>query len=144
MSVIGFVRGKIREGVIRVKQYIYIYIYGMDISRTARISVGATLDKTYPKGIHIGDETYIASGAIVFTHDFSRGLHVDTIIGKRCFIGANAIIMCGVKIGDSVIVGAGAIVTKEVPSYCIVAGNPAKVIKENIQTGKYGKMRKNE
>ena len=65
--------------------------------------VKGKLDKTNPKGIHIGEDSYIASGAIVFTHDFSRSLHKDTYIGKRCFIGANAIIMCGVKIGDEVL-----------------------------------------
>jgi acetyltransferase-like isoleucine patch superfamily enzyme len=112
----------------------------MHIDKTARISYGAKLDKTNPKGIHIGEESYIASGAIVFTHDFSRSIHKDTHIGKRCFIGANAIIMCGIKIGDEVIVGSGAIVTKDVPSNCIVAGNPARILKEGIQTTKYGKL----
>lgn len=74
------------------------------------------------------------------SHDFCRALNQDTYIGKRCFIGANAIIMAGVKIGDEVIVGSGAIVTKDVPSNCIVAGNPAKVIKTGINTAKYGKL----
>ena len=67
-------------------------------------------------------------------------MHKDTYIGKRCFIGANAIIMCGIKIGDEVIVGSGAIVTKDVPSNCIVAGNPARILKEGINTTKYGKL----
>ena len=48
-----------------------------------------------------------------------------------------------VKIGDEVIVGAGAIVTKDVPSNCIVVGNPARVIKQNIHTGKYGYLLEN-
>ena len=82
----------------------------------------------------------ILGGAIVFTHDFCRGLHCDTYIGKRCFIGAKAIIMCGVTIGDEVVVGSGAIVTKDVPSNCIVAGNPAKIIKEGIRTKKFGQL----
>lgn len=59
-------------------------------------------------------------------------------IGNKCFIGANAIIMCGIRIGDEVVVGAGAIVTKDVPSNCVVAGNPAKIIKSGIHTKKYG------
>lgn len=114
----------------------------MKISSTARISYGAKLDKTNPKGIYIGEESYVASGAIVFAHDFSRGIHKDTVIGKRCFIGANAIIMCGITIGDEVIVGAGSVVTKDVPSRCIVAGNPARIIRENIHTTKFGKLLK--
>lgn len=71
-------------------------------------------------------------------HDFCRLIGGKTVIGKRCFIGLNAIIMCDVKIGDEVIVGAGAVVTKDVPSNCIVAGNPARIIRQNIHTGKYG------
>ena len=112
----------------------------MDISKTARISFNAKLDKTYPKGIHIDDESYVASGAIIFAHDYSRDIHVETFIGKRCFIGANAIIMAGITIGDSVIVGAGAIVTKDVPSNCIIVGNPARVIQQNIKTRKFGQL----
>ena len=112
----------------------------MHIHKSARISYGAKLDKTNPKGIYIGKESYIASGAIVFTHDFSRSIHKNTQIGERCFIGANAIIMCGVTIGDEVIVGSGAIVTKDVPNNCIVAGNPARILKEGIRTTTFGKL----
>lgn len=125
---------KLRESIrliaIRLRHAYFTGLLGMDIATSARISFGTRLDKTNPKGIHIGEESYTASGAIIFTHDFCRGIHRDTRIGKRCFIGANAIIMCGVRIGDNVVVGSGAIVTKDVPSGCIVAGNPAKIIKE--------------
>jgi exopolysaccharide acyltransferase PssR len=56
----------------------------------------------------------------------------DTYIGENCFIGINAMILPGVRIGDQVIVGAGAVVTKDVPANSVVAGNPAKVIKTGI------------
>lgn len=125
---------------ISVRYFFLTRIYKMDIHPTARISFGTKLDKTNPQGIHIGEKTYLASGSIIFSHDYSRALHCDTVIGKRCFIGANAIIMCGIHIGDSVIVGSGAVVTKDVPSNCIVAGNPARIIKENIQTKKFGQL----
>lgn len=42
--------------------------------------------------------------------------------------------------GDQVIIGSGTIVTKNIPSNCIVVGNPARIIKENIQTKKYGQL----
>lgn len=126
---------------IAIRYVILKGIWGMDISRSARISFGAKLDKTYPKGIHIGEESYVASGACVLSHDFSRGIHTDTRIGKRCFFGANAIILPGIAIGDEVIVGAGAVVTKNTPSQCIVVGNPAKILKTGINTEKYGQLK---
>lgn len=134
------IRNFIRLIVITLRYFILTAVYGMHIDRSARISFGTKLDKTNPKGIHIGEESYIASGALIFTHDYARGIHKDTYIGKRCFIGANAIVMCGINIGDEVIVGAGAIVTKDVPSHCIVAGNPAKIIKTDIHTKKFGQL----
>lgn len=115
-------------------------VYSMNISKSARISFGAKLDKTYPKGVHIGDESYVASGAIIFSHDFSRSLKTDTFIGKRCFIGANVIIMPGIILGDEVIIGAGSVVTKNIESNSIAVGNPARVIKTGITTGMFGKL----
>lgn len=113
----------------------------MDIHPSARISFGAKLDKTNPQGVHIDAESYIASGAIIFAHDFSRNLHKDTHIGKQCFIGANVIVMCGVKIGDHVVVGSGSIVTHDIQSNCIAVGNPARIVKQNILTTKFGQLK---
>ena len=134
------VRNFIRWLLLQPYYILLTKLYKMDISPSARISLGAKLDKTYPKGIHIGDESYVASGTLIFSHDYARSLYMDTYIGKKCFIGANAIIMPGLTIGDNVVVGAGAVVTKDVPSGCIVVGNPAKIIKENINTTRYGKL----
>lgn len=57
---------------------------------------------------------------------YSKG---PTIIGNDVLIMYNAIILSGVRIGDGAFVGAGAVVTKDVPPYAIVAGNPARIIK---------------
>ena len=54
---------------------------------------------------------------------------IETIIGNDVWIGANAVIMKGVTIESGVIIGAGAVVTKDIPAYAIAVGNPAKVIK---------------
>ena len=122
-------------------RYLYLTkVQKMNINKKAKIAFKAKLDTTNPKGINIDEESFCAYGSMIMSHDFCRALNQDTYIGKRCFIGANAIIMAGVKIGDEVIVGSGAIVTKDVPSNCIVAGNPAKVIKTGINTSKYGKL----
>ena len=134
------VRNITRLIILSIMHFIYCKIYKMKIDKSARISFGAKLDKTFPKGLHIGKESYIASGAIIFTHDFARNIKTKTYIGKRCFIGANAIIMPGLTIGDEVIVGSGTVVTKDIPSNCIVVGNPAKILKEGINTKKFGQL----
>ncbi len=53
-------------------------------------------------------------------------------IGNDVWIGCNAVILGGVEVGDGAVVGAGAVVTKDVPAYTIVAGNPAKEIKKRF------------
>lgn len=55
-----------------------------------------------------------------------------TLIGNDCWIGNNVVIMQGITIGDGVIIGAGSIVTKDIESYCIAVGVPAKVIKKRF------------
>ncbi len=57
----------------------------------------------------------------------------DTIIGNDVWIGYEAIIMPGIKIGDGAIIGAKSVVTKDVPPYSIVGGNPAKIIKMRFE-----------
>lgn len=111
--------------------------YGMDIGKNCRISWKAHLDKSInPKGIHIGDNTWVLSGAMILAHDHCRSLKADTYIGKNCVIGVRSIIMPGLSIGNQVVIGG--VVTKSIHSNCIAAGNPAKILKENVnvQNGK--------
>ena len=56
----------------------------------------------------------------------------DTIIGNDVWIGENVIVMPGVKIGDGVIIGKSSVVTKDIPPYSIVGGNPARIIKKRF------------
>lgn len=119
---------------------LYFRLRGIKISPSARVSLKAKLDFTNPSGVIIGDESYVAFGAVILSHDFVRSLHTDTIIGKKCFIGANSIIMPGVQIGDGSIVAAGTIVVKSVPEGVVVAGNPAKIIRAGIKVGRFGQL----
>ena len=52
------------------------------------------------------------------------------MIGKNCFIGCNTLILKGVHLGDGCVIGAGSVVTKDIPPACVAAGNPAKIIRE--------------
>ena len=121
------------QRVVRFHTWFLRSKYKMDIGRDVKISWKAHLDKTInPRGIHIADGTHVAYGAMILAHDACRRLKTDTYIGKDCFIGAPSIILPGVKIGDSCIVAAGAVVTKDVPYNCVVAGNPAKIVKQGV------------
>ena len=95
------------------------------------------------EGVHIEDNCFIGHG-VMFTNDlFPRATNADgsqqtdtdwslvkTFVKKGASIGSNATILCGVTIGENSLVGAGAVVTKNVPANTIVAGNPAKIIKK--------------
>ena len=76
----------------------------MDIGKNCRISWKAHLDKSInPKGIHIGDNTWVLSGAMILAHDHCRSLKADTYIGKNCVIGVRSIIMPGLSVGNQVV-----------------------------------------
>lgn len=92
------------------------------------------------KLIRIGNNVMIGTGALITDSDVHSlspierlrdggGGSAPIVIGDNVFIGARAIILKGVTIGEGAIVGAGSVVTKDVPEYSIVAGNPAKVIR---------------
>ena len=85
------------------------------------------------KGVEIDDDVFVGPNAC-FTNDLiPRAFNQDwkiskTFVGKGASIGANATIICGVTIGSYSMIGAGAVVTKDVPKYSLVVGNPAKVV----------------
>lgn len=87
--------------------------------------------------IELGDDCAIADNVMISdndSHSINGSKATDPIIIKdHVWIGKNAIILKGVTIGAGAVVAAGAVVTKNVPAYSLVAGIPAKVIKENIQ-----------
>jgi acetyltransferase-like isoleucine patch superfamily enzyme len=103
------------------------HIWGMDIHPSARIEAGALIDRTWPRGIHIGADTYIDHEAVVLSHDFTRNLNTDTRIGARCFLGARAIILPGMTVGDDCVIEPGALVNRDMPPNTIARGNPAQI-----------------
>lgn len=85
-------------------------------------------------GVTLEDDVFIGPN-VTFTNDrFPRSKHfkepVKTFVKKKASIGANATILCGIKIGENAMVAAGAVVTKDVPPNTVVAGNPARIMRE--------------
>jgi len=92
-------------------------------------------------GVELGDEVFVGHG-VVFTNDrypravTAAGMQTDgdwklerTIVGRGASIGSGAVVLCGLTIGEEAIVGAGAMVTHDVPNGAVVAGNPARVLR---------------
>lgn len=130
----------LRNALVGLRRTVLVRLWGMDIHPTAQLSLSAKLDRTFPIGVHVGANSYIAFEARILCHDRTRGLYLHTRVGENCFIGGRSLILPGVEIGDNCVVGAGAVVTKSVPPRSIVAGNPAKVIRDNIEVGAYGRF----
>lgn len=100
--------------------------------------------------ITIGDNALIAPSVNIYTafhptnaterfgkpkqdgsFEFCKTQTAPVTIGDNCWIGGSVIVMPGVKIGDNVVIGAGSIVTKDIPSNVIAYGNPCQVVREN-------------
>jgi acetyltransferase-like isoleucine patch superfamily enzyme len=138
IGVLAGVRRELYQLFAELRRLYFNKLWGMDIGRNCQISFSAKLDKTCPRGVHIGESTAINAGACILTHDYPRGLAAVTCIGKQCNIGPRSIIMPGVKIGDNCVVAAGSVVVKDAPANCLVAGNPARIIERGIETGPLG------
>lgn len=105
-------------------------IFKMDIGQNTIVHHTARIDKSInPKGIHIGSNCRILRDSVILAHDHCRNLVTDTLIGDNCIIGIRAIILPGIQIGNHVLIGAGSVVTKDIPDHCIAVGNPAKILK---------------
>jgi acetyltransferase-like isoleucine patch superfamily enzyme len=122
---------KVRIGWLRLR--------GIDLPDEVNLSLSAKLVPAAPGAISIGNQTSIGPLASLCAYRPDGSVSRITI-GNRCFIGGNAVIGPGVSIGDGVIVAAGAIVLRSVPAGCIVAGNPARVVREGIKAGRFGRL----
>jgi acetyltransferase-like isoleucine patch superfamily enzyme len=140
-----------------VKIYAFANLYGCEVGDGSKIGTFVEIQKgarvgcrvkisshTFIcEGVTIEDEAFIGHGVMFINDKYPRSTNADgstqtetdwtlvkTVIGRRASIGSNATILCGVSVGEGAIVGAGSVVTKDVPPFTIVAGNPAKVLRK--------------
>lgn len=91
-------------------------------------------------GVIFGDSVYIGPGVKIISRnhdpdDLEAYLPTEPIrVGSRVWIGANVVILPGVQIGDGAVIGAGSVVTRDIPAMCVAAGNPARPIRQRSDT----------
>lgn len=140
-----------------VQIYAFVNLYGCEIGDETKIGTfveiqrGACIGKRVKisshtficEGVTIEDEVFVGHGVMFINDKYPRSTNEDgsmqsgadwevipTRVRRRASIGSNATILCGVTIGEGAIVGAGSVVTRDVPPYTIVAGNPARALRD--------------
>ena len=140
---------------VRIFQPDLVNLYGCRIGDGAKIGAfveiqrGAEIGKNCKisshtficSGVAIEDGAFIGHGVMFINDPYPRAVNedgslqseadwqcIETRVKTRASIGSNATILCGVTVGEGALVGAGSVVTKDVPPYAIVAGVPARVI----------------
>lgn len=112
---------------------------GVAIGRNLQINNGASVDSAHPHLLEIGNDVVLAPGSRIFVHDAAfvrwgaKPRREPVRIGNSVFIGANAVVLPGVRIGDRAVVAAGAVVHRDVPKGAIVGGVPAAPIERVAQ-----------
>lgn len=144
-SFILNIKRKIRSYLWSYKYKTLVHVHGKaKIVYAKNVKIGSNFvinENVYILGFNsivIGNNVVLSASCMLI----DSGLNLDSvdrghinnkiIIGNNVWIGAGAIVLPGVKIGDNAVIGAGSVVTKNVPQNIIVAGNPAKKIRDRI------------
>ncbi len=140
-----------------VKIFNFVNLYGCEIGDGSKIGTfveiqkGAVIGKNCKisshtficEGVHIDDNCFIGHNVTFINDKYPRATNADgslqteadwacvpTYVQKGVSIGSSATILCGVTIGEGAVIGAGSVVTKDVPPNTIVAGNPARIMRK--------------
>ena len=140
-----------------VKIFDFVNLYGCSIDDNSKIGTFVEIQKNVSvgknckisshtficEGVHIEDNVFVGHNVTFINDEFPKSVNIDgslqtekdwtlieTFVKKGASIGSSATIICGVTIGENSIVGAGAVVTKNVPPNSVVAGVPAKIVRE--------------
>ena len=140
-----------------VKIYNFVNLYGCEIGDNTRIGTFVEIQKCVKigrnckiqshtficEGVTIEDNVFISHNVTFINDRFPRATTVDgrlqteadwtcipTVVKRGASIGSSATLLCGVTVGENAIIGAGSVVTKDVPANAIVTGNPARVIRK--------------
>ena len=141
-----------------VKIFAFTNLYGCEIGDESKIGTfvevqkGATIGRRCKisshtficEGVTIEDEVFVGHNVTFINDLFPRATATDgklqteadweckpTLVKRGASIGSSATILCGITIGEHALIGAGSVVTKDVPAHAVVAGNPARVIRIN-------------
>lgn len=123
---------------VLLHRYVKLSAYGGKIEIGNNSYIGDRTEIHSGECVKIGNNVNIAWDCNILDRDY-HAFEADTEVIKpveicdHVWIGARCIVLKGVKIGEGAVVAAGSVVTRDVPPGCLVAGNPAKVIKENVK-----------
>jgi len=150
---------KIADDVVLGKNviiYNYVNLYGCEIGDNTKIGSFVEIQKNVRigqkckisshtficEGVEIGNSCFIGHGVMFINDLYPQSVNdkgnlktdrdwnvIKTFIKDGVSIGSNSTILCGISIGSGAMVGAGSVVTKDVPPLCVVAGNPAKIMR---------------
>jgi UDP-2-acetamido-3-amino-2,3-dideoxy-glucuronate N-acetyltransferase len=139
-----------------VRIYAFVNLYGCQIGDGSKIGTFVEIQKGVKigrrvkisshsficEGVTIEDEAFVGHGVMFINDRYPRATAaggalqteadwscIPTLVKQGASIGSNATVLCGVTIGERAIVGAGSVVTEDVPAGAIVAGNPARILR---------------